>query len=480
MQKIMMLLAAVVLITGCSSKEKTVTDNVDVNKWVHQTMKEYYLWSHTLGEYQTSNLSPSDYLNKIRYRNNTTVAYEDDYYGDRFSRIDRKNTASRVGEVFDSSGNYVNDFGFGFISVVDKNSNIWYCQVAYVVPGSPAEKAGVKRGFKFDAMKLGQNSYEMPMSREKFLSVYENRTVEFNFYYPEGVDIPPLTRASYMDTPIIFHDVYQTGNTKTAYLVYNHFSSGHYDGAYQDGAFNVELKKVFADFKRQGATNLILDLRYNGGGELSAAVLLGSLIVSTADQRKPFVYLERNKHRGMHYSRFDHYIFTNQTDNLGVQKLYILTLNFSASASELILHCLKPYFGDNLQHVGMKTYGKNVGSNLITNSSYEWTISPITMRVYDKNGVSGYETGIRTGPGYPNTHETGEDYVEKSELVIGDFGDDNELMFSQVMHHIQTGTWPAQGRSSQSSPTRAITEGLSTELSGMRVTGLTEDIQITP
>ncbi len=70
------------------------------------------------------------------------------------------------------------------------------------------------------------------------------------------------------EDPIFIARVIDQGTQKVGYLMYNSFLS----------QFDEELNGAFADFRAQGVTNLVLDLRYNGGGSVNTAIILGSLI----------------------------------------------------------------------------------------------------------------------------------------------------------------------------------------------------------
>ncbi len=442
---------AAALLSSCV-KEKMITDNEGVNKWVYHTMKQEYLWSSSLDNYAPSSLSPDQYLETVRYRDNCFTALSHDYYGDRFSSISRKRAASRAV----SSEDYAYDFGFSFYEYeASDGRDIAYGQVIYVVPGSPADRAGIRRGDNFNAVEVGTVKREMPLSRDELHRLMANHTVKLHMFYPEK-RVVEVEKGLYLDNPVIFDSIYETAAGKTAYLVYNHFTSG------QNDRFDDKLKDIFAQFKSEGARNLILDLRYNRGGELGTTVLLGSLIARESDLGKPFVYLERNVHRGKSYHDYDIKRFHSVAAlggeyNLNVDRLYIITLSSSASASEMVLHCLKPYFGEDLGHVGQKTYGKNVGSVVITNPRYEWEISLITLRAYDCNGVSGYEKGIPVDPASRSSYETGEEsylYDKGSATwfsTIGDFGEigvkNSERMLKAVITHIDRGVWPVRARS---------------------------------
>lgn len=455
---------------GCAKTEK-VTDNHGVNEWVHETMRQEYLWASSLGNYSPSGLNPKDYFETLRYRK-TTGNLKEDYYGDRFSSIRRRTAGASRAAAGAMFGNDDMARGFGFVTrryVTNLNGgDIVFGQVIYVVPGSPAYEAGIRRGFNYNAVEVGSRVYDMPMPVRDFEALMSNATVKLHFFYPEQKAVE-VTKDSYLDTPVIFSDVYDTDQGKTAYLVYNHFTSG------TNKRFDRDLKNVFADFKRRGARNLILDLRYNGGGELSTAMLLGSLIVREIHLGTHFLSLERND--GV-FHKYDFYSpAAIAGENLNVHKLYIITLENTASASELILHCLKPFFGGDLKHVGRTTYGKNVGSVKITNASYDWELNPITSRVYDKNRISGYEEGIKPGfladEVYTILDER--DILPNYYSVVGDFGDIGEypeIILKKVITHINTGAWPVPSRSAGEPKGNA---GYETSCPDLAVRGLVEE-----
>lgn len=142
---------------------------------------------------------------------------------------------------------------------------------------------------------------------------------------------------------------------------------------------------------------MVLDLRYNPGGEISAARLLASLIAKRSMLGEPFVYKESRVSCGRP-SQFEPEYFmgigTVGDRNCDIERLIVLTSSNTASASELLIHALKPYYGDKMTVIGERTVGKNVGGIKITNRQYQWELNVITLRTYDCNKVSGYESGI--------------------------------------------------------------------------------------
>ena len=77
-----------------------------------------------------------------------------------------------------------------------------------------------------------------------------------------------LNKEVLQENPILVTEVIDQGAQKIGYLMYTGFLS----------QFDEQLNNVFGDFKAQGVTHLVLDLRYNGGGSVNTAIILGSLI----------------------------------------------------------------------------------------------------------------------------------------------------------------------------------------------------------
>lgn len=216
--------------------------------------------------------------------------------------------------------------------------------------------------------------------------------ITIEFCYPEERTVT-LNKIFYTDNPVHFDTIYDL-TPKTGYLVYNHFTDG------ENNSYYNELRDVFARFYAAGVENIITDLRFNGGGELAAARKLASLLAPQSDLGGVYLYKERNTSFGQPDAFESETLLTAsqvQGYNCGVGALYFLTNTNTASASELVIHCLRPLYdnaGLRFVHAGETTEGKNVGGVWYANSQYEWEIYPITLRVYDINKVSGYETGL--------------------------------------------------------------------------------------
>jgi C-terminal processing protease CtpA/Prc len=384
MKKIVLFIFAAVSLAGCHGGNDNPSGGfgAGVNGWIYGAMQNYYLWSESLPPYATSGagrFSAPQYFESLRYRSDYTVSYVDDIYGDRFSSIGELQGATRAGETNPTA------WGPGFMPVYvtdPKTGEIIYLQVCYVTPGSPAW-GKIERGDRFTRI----NGTKVTLDNLENLIMSPVLAIDIFDASESRERSISIQNGSYYDNPIIADSIYQGG--QTAYLAYTQFVT---DGTTGNTGPAGDLRKAFARYKAAGVRNLILDLRYNGGGELTAAQLLASLISRYGDLGKPLSYLRGNSEAN--YESVDFLAPALVAENADIDKLVILTSGNSASASEMIIHCLKPYFGDDMIVVGETTVGKNLGGSVIQNKQLGWEMYLMMFYVYNIENRSGYERGI--------------------------------------------------------------------------------------
>lgn len=443
MMKFFKVTSALLILAICGCKEKVDTSVEGTNKWVYETMKREYLWSASIPDFVSTNLSvsPVSYFNNyVRHRENSSVPYSEDRYGDRFSSVSQKNGSSS--ESLKLSNDTEHNFGLLFRSFVYGN-DINVAQIINVVPGSPAAVAGLERNMFVTKV----NNLSLPVSTTVFYNEI-NVSPQIVLTIAGRSGTVSISKRDYLNTPIIFSSVIES-TPRCGYLVYSHFSRGDKD------RFNKELDAVFASFKAAGVRDLILDLRFNGGGELYTARYIASLIGRSDMLGDVLMYEESNKNFGVNANFEPIYLLSrSEMENkcLGTDRICVLTSKNSASASELIIHCLKPYYTGKLFVIGEKTYGKNLGGHEISSSKYLWKINPITLRVNDKNRVSGYEQGIPPDVACDEFLNGGH---------IGQYGDPaNERLLATALNKLYGWpTPPSTTRSGGESPTPSL-EGL--------------------
>lgn len=416
--------AALLLLASAScsnSDDGGVTDpndseNVQVNKNVHQYLSERYLWN---SEYNT--LTPNydqDYkafLSNQLLRLTTNVldkkADADGKYS-LYSYIQLHNgVAASDGETADIQAKVAKEeeysygfTGFGPVALAgsDSAAQVYFC-VRGVYPGSHAERQGLQRGDMIESVN------GVPLTTDNYVSLYYSLLQptaaatasigvrQFQNNVPAGLITYTVNCTAAYCNPILYNKVVDTLGTKVGYLVYDNFDAG----------YEEELYNVFADFKSQGISDLILDFRYNRGGRTTSANLLATCIAGAQSQGKvfsSFAYnLERMAKRGgkrddtnFAYPSFDNLGRDITAACLGLSRVYVLTTKATASASELVINALRG-IGVEVVLVGKQTEGKNVGMELkdiSTTYGNTYRLAPITFQVFNANGESDYADGF--------------------------------------------------------------------------------------
>ncbi len=353
-----------------------------LNDFIWKSMDDYYLWNDFIPTSvdKSVNTDPKDLFFKLLYRPTDRWSFiTDDYEGliNMFKGIEKS-------------------FGHNFKLFALPNSNSVIGVIKYVIPDTPAKAAGIKRGdmfYKVDGVLLTTDNYrDLLFNRDSY-------TLSFGILNDNGTityqgDIS-LVAEEITENPIFLDTIYELEGQKIGYLSYNQFIHEYDD----------TLANVFGEFKAVGITDLVLDLRYNPGGSAGTAILLGSLIARDAvvQQQKIFSKIIWNDEVTQSIiddegENSDNLIwkFIPEANNLNLNRIYILVTSNSASASELVINCLKPYM-DVILIGAESTTGKYVGSITLRKQNSEfsnWALQPIVLKMANANGVSDYADGF--------------------------------------------------------------------------------------
>lgn len=472
--RLLLLFASILLLSGCgkdsdenSSKGNnnsggTVIDS-DVKEWISETMDVYYLWKDKMPDPSSfsNDMTVENYFESLLYRKDKTVARRNDTYGDRFSHIEKLITTKSLKAT-------TTDFGGELISIQYNDAGNVVMQFLFVAPDSQAAAKGLKRGLAFNKVNGTQ------LTTTNYMSLLSQQSISIsNDLDPQlglGAPLSPITitKETYPGTPIICNKVLNINGTKVGYLVYNKFERGPDDEyASNNNAtapFEEDMRSKFTEFKNMGVQEFILDLRYNPGGYLITAKLLASLIAPENALGKVLAHhqynsvIENNAKLKNSLGGGTDYFFSKSDvpNNLNLQRLCIITSSHTASASEYVLNCLKPYM--QVIQVGETTVGKNQSAVTFKRDKVkDWAITPIISYVSNSNEEGGYEAGIK-----PISANISHDYnLDDQGYIVGsialyDFGNENELMLSKALQ--------ALGLKSQQpakSPTRSIDRRIS-------------------
>ena len=345
---------------GSTNQPVAFTDpKAYANFFAFNVMSDVYLWKQditsALKSWQIS-ANPVEAVAKARYKN---AAGEDI---DKWTQM-LENYEEAVGGT---DGVSTGTYGFGIKGINYVNYNTICAYVLYTYSGSPAEEAGLKRG----DMILEING--KAITNESYKELFYSNSVEIGLgtfkdgaFVSTGKTVTMNAKAMYED-PIVKTDVFDCGDKKVGYLAYTSFTFESCLGLYD----------VCKEFKEQGVTELILDLRYNGGGYVFTEEALASMLAPEAEVKAKSVfeteiwndeYMAYYKQKGTDlntYFRTDFnakhndkvYKFSTADANIGLTKIYALVTESSASASEAILVGLMPYM--DIEVIGKQTHGK--------------------------------------------------------------------------------------------------------------------------
>ena len=440
-----------------------------VRDFIWKGLNTYYLWQADVPNLQNNRFGSladtkadknKSYTQFLKSFSNPKVLF---YKGllNRYEEIDRfsyitDNYTQLENQFKGITASLGMNYAFGIVS---KTKNTVYAVVRYVIPKSEAEQQGLQRG---DVI-LSINGQQLTRSNAKQL-LQNTATISFSTYRIVNGKATPteksftLHQAQTPENPVLIHKVFNKGGKKIAYLMYNAFTAD----------FDEALNDAFADFKAQGATDLILDLRYNGGGSVDSATYLASMI--TGQFNGQVFAVEKWNSKLQPFRGNEREYFTSNMvkgsrqvaiNSLRLNKVYVITSDGTASASELVINGLKAYI--DVVQIGETTMGKNQGSvtvydftdkqRKVKNPKHKWAMQPLVMKIENAKGIGDYVNGLE-----PN--------IQISEIVndLGVLGDETEPLLARTLQEI---TGNVAGRTSRSASKETFYfEKLGTSTSG--------------
>ena len=333
-----------------------------INLFFKECMDSYYYWAEHMPD-----VDPNDYADP--YALMEALRYKP---LDKWSYV----TSRSELEAYYSGASYA---GFGYASGFNANGDYI---ISYVYPQAPMrQQHGVTRGWRILAIDGTKPTRDNLSSLLGGNEVGLQRT--FLFLKPTGDTVGHvLTKTNVKVNTVIDTTVRTYGTAKVGYFML----SGFIEPTEQ------ELIDVFADFKAKGINELVVDLRYNGGGLVKVSNTLGNLIAGTHTHGRvycTFYHNDRNRHRDtcLH--------FRNMPDSsLSLSRVAFITSEGSASASELLINSLTPFI--DVHCVGQRTHGKPVGMYTITpnNAAIDWAFVPICFTLRNAEGYGDYFDGL--------------------------------------------------------------------------------------
>lgn len=418
-------LGALIFLNSCQEKvEPPISPNAAINNWIQEVMDQVYFWLDDMRTPISKESDPEDYFESLLFRPT-----------DRFSAI-----FPDYQELINSLQGVSLEAGYEILLARESqtNNNV-IAFITYVKKGSPADLAGLKRGDRIERIngeRMTLDNYQNLLGKRS-----EDHSVSVFRFNPDtnSFGALPEFRLGVMEIaedPNFLDTIYTVNNEKVGYVVYHFFAPGT---TQNPTVYNDKMDEIFGRFKAEGINHLVLDFRYNGGGFVSSAINLASLIAPNVTGND---VLSRRLYNSflMGIEDFQNVEtkFVSKAQNLGNilkgNRVYIITSGRTASASELIINGLKPYMDVFL--VGDITVGKNVGSIPIEdedNPENKYGILPIVFKDANKNGQSEFSNGF-----LPNIQ--GRELINQGRLLP--FGDTEELLLKLTLDNIKGQSTP--------------------------------------
>ncbi len=376
---------------------------------VYNILDDNYLWYDSLpaiGDFDFDKYeTPEDVLEALRNENDrwsyivTIKEYEDHYAGKYYG------------------------YGFGYKMIyeeIDGKKNLKEMVISIVYPETPAAKGKMKRGQKI--LEINHKTVQEIEANNEWSTIYgkEEKGVLVHFKLENNdstvidTEIPKddlVIKSVYQDNIVEFE------GKKVGYIAFKSFINPSSD----------ELSQVFKKFKESSVNELVVDMRYNGGGLLSVATYLASLIAGNVANKEIFYTLtHNNKHTGSNESAY----FSKQENNLPIERVFFITTKSTASASEAVINGIKPFM-KTIVVGGEKTYGKPVGMY-----NYEFcdkAMAPISFKIANSEGYGDYFTGLDA------------DCVSDDD-IYHELATQEESSFKEVLYYIKNGKCSPKSR----------------------------------
>lgn len=437
------LLFIVTLLIGCKDDvDDTIavatTENLEVEDFIYKVMNFAYYWQEDVPDLADNKFNnDKDYTNFIQSFDGPASLFEALLYD-----ADRYSVLISDYEVFENSTKGVslsNGMKFGLVKF-SQNSTEIYAYVQYVISDSDADIKGIKRGDIFTDV----NGTQLTISnyRELLFSNSDSYTIGLatlnNNQITKTGNSVSLNNSEQTEQSVHLSKVIVKDGKKVGYVMYNSFVSS------QDEA----LKAVFSDLATQQIDELVVDLRYNRGGQVETAQLLAGLIAGE-HASKVFGKLVFNEKLSSQNTDVE---IIDSNVNLGLSRVFFLTTQNSASASEMTINGLKPYL--NVIQIGDRTEGKDVGSNPFydyidnnrtINPNHKYLILPITFKYYNSEDIGDFSEGL-----IPNFN------IPENLANLGILGDVEEPLLKKALEYISGQATGAISTDSTSLPTSFI------------------------
>lgn len=407
-----------IFIFSCSTDDPAQVYNVGTNEyaneWIYQQMKKYYLWNATMPTQGDLSVAPKEYFAKLLKTD------------DIFSYAIHPAIPDTAPQSLRRK--------FGFDITFAEFEGKYYGVILYVLEDSPAKNNGLQRGqliTQINGTELNQGNYDRlyksMVASPQFSLRINTYSAQLGFSKPKDIS---LSQGLSFSQPIS-HQIITDNNIKIGYVQIPHFDVGQAQ----------QFLQIFQEFKSKSIAEIVLDLRYNGGGDISSTTALSIALAPNIRASDLFIKFEGNKNGGNVDQSFKQALESNESQisfealqnaHPSINRVYILCGNRTASASELIINNLKPYM--NVITVGEKTFGKDVAGFPIEDNRVAgnkgWILYPSIYKLFNAKHEGNYSQGINP---LVNLNEI-------QDLEVFPLGNRSEILLRNVLRNITGNT----------------------------------------
>ena len=409
---------------------------LDIQNFIYKAMNIWYLYKPDVPDLANDRFPTQADLENFL---NTFSSPEDLYFNGLTASFDRFSFLTADYRILlDALAGTTKSHGmeYGLVYYPGSETNL-FGYVQYIIPGSYAAGKGVTRGMIFNTV----NGAQITVNNFQTLSQQDSYEIGFATY--DGTTVTPtgqsvvLNKSMLTENPIHLATTLNIQGNKIGYLMYNGFTQNFVD----------QLNAAFGQFQGEGITDLVLDLRYNSGGSVRTCVDLAGMItgqfngqVFYTEEWNPELqeYFEQTSPEEL-VGKFSNQSATGQNLNsLNLTRLFVLTTQRTASASELLINGLNPYI--EVIQIGENTTGKFQASTTFydseppnfrrqgANLGHFYAIQPLIYTTANASGDTGAVDGLP--PDFP---------AQENFADLGVLGNENETLLSIAIDIIVNG-----------------------------------------
>ncbi len=355
-----LLIVVLVLAAAPASAQSSACTPLGQATFVRDTLQEIYFWYRALPDADPARFpSPEAYLDAARFRPLDAS----------FSYI----TSRAADEAFYSESQFI---GLGLSTAVVDGE----LRVLQVFADSPAAEAGLDRGSRLDA--IDGRSVDRLITDGQLDGAWgpaePGLAVTVTFVTRDGETRVATARKRAVTIPTVsLVRVFEVAGRRVGYLFFRNFVRPSV----------AALDAAFAALEREGVDELVLDLRYNGGGLVEVARYLASLIGGPSLRDQVFA---ESRHNDRNRRLNQTLRFGGASSALRLDRLVVIASRASASASELLINGLTPFLP--VVVVGDRTYGKPVGQYGLP--FCDKVLAPVAFSMVNARGEGDYFDGL--------------------------------------------------------------------------------------